>query len=169
MVHELQLTKNNAFKYSFTLTVSAHYQMSKLVLHWGYSPQPGSTHYLQKMSNDLFGIVDHKDDSSYVYVFKEAVGPKNNDHSVSYLTHFSKESGNEPSWNRRVHLFLDNARSTNKNCYFMSWAMELVQQQVLDYIRVSFMIAGHTKFAPHRLSAKWPSRLHAVMCLQLKS
>ena len=29
--------------------------------------------------------------------------------------------------------------------------MELVQQGVMDFIRVSFMVAGHTKFEPDRL------------------
>ena len=141
-------------QHTFTLTLSADYQMSKLVPYWGHSPQPGSTYYLQKLSNDLFGIVDHKDNTSQVYVFDETIGPKNADHTFSYLIHYIKESGNVPPWVRRVHIFLDNAGSTNKNCYFMSAAMELVQQKVLDYIRVSFMVAGHTKFAPDRLFAK---------------
>ena len=41
--------------------------------------------------------------------------------------------------------------STNKNCFTMSWAFEMVQQNVLDLVRVSFMIAGHTKFSPDLL------------------
>ena len=41
---------------------------------------------------------------------------------------------------------LDNTGSTNKNCYFMGWIMELVTESVLDYNRVSFMLASHTKF-----------------------
>lgn len=37
-----------------------------------------------------------------------------------------------PHWislklNKRVHIFMDNACSTNKNCYTMAWAMEMVQ------------------------------------------
>lgn len=77
--------------------------------------------------------MDHKDDSSYVYVFNEMVVPKNTDHTISYITHYLKGSRNVPSWILRVHLFLDNAESTNKN-YLMSWAMELVEQWVMDYI-----------------------------------
>ena len=45
--------------HNFTLVLSADYQMQKLVPYWGLSPQPGSTYYLQKLSNDIFGIVDH--------------------------------------------------------------------------------------------------------------
>ena len=40
--------------------------MQKLVPYWGISPEPGSTYYLQKLSYDLFGIVDHRDESSAV-------------------------------------------------------------------------------------------------------
>ena len=64
-------------KHCFTLVMSADYQMQKLVPYWGSSPQPGSTYYLQKLSYDLFGIVDHRDESSAVYVFDERVGHQN--------------------------------------------------------------------------------------------
>ena len=106
--------------------------MSKLVPHWGSSPQPGSAYYLQKLSNHLFGIVDHNDEKAHIYVFDEKVGPKNTHYTISYLMHHIKES--VPSWVRRIHIFLDNAGNTNKNCYLMSAAMELVQQRTLDYI-----------------------------------
>ena len=53
------VSEMNRLKHSFTLTVSADYQMSKLVPHWGYSPQPGGS-TICRNSNDLFRIVDHK-------------------------------------------------------------------------------------------------------------
>lgn len=34
-----------------------------------------------------------------------------------------------------------------------SWAMEMVQSLAISHIHISFMIAGHTKFAPDRLFA----------------
>ena len=55
---------------------------------------------------------------------------------------------------RRVHLFLDNASSTNKNCFTMAWAMEMIQQGKLDFIHVSFMIPGHAKCVPDLLFSK---------------
>ena len=102
--------------------------MSKLIPHWGHSPQPGSTYYLQKLSIDLFGLVDHRDESAHMYLFDETIGPKNTEHtkSLSYLCHYIEESDHFPSWVQRVHLFLDNAGSTNKKCHLMSAAMELV-------------------------------------------
>ena len=32
-----------------------------------------------------------------------------------------------------------------------SWAMEMVSSGKIDHVHISFMIAGHTKFAPDRL------------------
>ena len=136
-------------KHLFTAVLSVDYQMSKLVPSWGLSPQPGSTYYLQKLSNDILGIIDHRDGSGTLYIFDERVGPKNTDHTASYLFHFLQNA--MPTWSTRVHIFLDNACSTNKNASLMSWAMELIQQRKKEFLRISFMVAGHTKFEPDRL------------------
>ena len=86
----------------------------------------------------MFGIVNHATNKAAVYLFDERISP---DHTVSYLTHYL---AGLPDFVRRVHLFLDNASSTNKNCFTMAWAMEMIQQGKLDFIHVSFMIPGHT-------------------------
>ena len=48
---------------------------------------------------------------------------------------------------------LDNAGSTNKNKFYFSWCMELVESKLFDHVHVAFLIAGHTKFAPDRIFA----------------
>lgn len=141
-------------KHTFTLTFSCDYQMSKLVPYWGLSPQPGSTYYFQKLSHDILGIINHATDQGSVYLFDERVGPKNTDHTLSYFTHYLQESGNVPAWIKRIHLFMDNAGSTNKNCYTIAWALEMVQQKKFDFIRISFMIAGHTKFSVDQMFSR---------------
>ena len=140
-------------KHTFTLVFSADYQMNKLMPYWGQSPQPGSTYYLQKFSYDVLGLVDHREENGHVYLFSELIGPKNTDHTFSYLMHYIKCVDKVPSWIKRVQIFLNNAGSTNKNQYLMASVYECVQQGILNYFRVSFMIAGHTKFAPDRLFA----------------
>ena len=141
----------SSLKNKFNVVVSADYQMGKLVPYWGYSPQPGSTYYLQKLNHDVFGIVNHATNSSEVYLFDERVGPKNTDHTISYLLDWTSKL---PQWVKRVHLFLDNTSSTNKNCYLMAWACEMIQHGRLSFIRISFLIAGHTKFSPDLLFSK---------------
>jgi hypothetical protein len=138
-------------QHNFTATLSIDYQMQKLVPYWGQSPQPGSTYYLQKLLHDIFGVVDHREGHSTIYIFDETVGPKNTDHTMSLMTHFINDSGTLPPWTRRIHIFLDNTGSTNKNAFLMAWGMELVQHKVVDYLRFSFLIAGHTKFDVDRL------------------
>ena len=69
-------------KYGFTATISADYQQSKLIPSWGKTEQPGSTYYLQKVSHDVFGVVDHSKNNSVVYLFNERVGPKYTDHTL---------------------------------------------------------------------------------------
>lgn len=76
-------------KHKFNLVLSADYQMGKLIPNWGQSAQPGSTYYLQKLHHDILGIVNHASGSSAVYLFDERAGPKNTDHTISYLTHYS--------------------------------------------------------------------------------
>ena len=72
---------------------------------------------------------------------------------VHFLLHYLKSTDKVPRWIKRVHVFLDNASLTNKNQYMMGSVFECVQHDILNYFRVSFMIAGHTKFAPDRLFA----------------
>jgi len=73
MTDEERLT---VMKSKFKLVLAADYQMSKLVPYWGLSPQPGSTYYLQKLTHDIYGIVNHATNISAVYVFDEGFGPK---------------------------------------------------------------------------------------------
>ena len=142
--------KLQGLKESFILVLSSDYQMGKLLLSWCLSPQPSSTYYFQKLSCDILGIIDHRNGSAATYIFDERIGPKNTDHTVSYIMHYLK-SDKVPSWIRRVQLFMDNAGSTNKNQHVMGAAMEIVQQNLLSFFRISFKVVGHTKFDPGRL------------------
>ena len=150
-MEKLSQSELDTARHSFTLVLSADYQMQKLVPYWGFSPQPGSTYYQQKLSHDIFGIVNHGTEKTALYIFDETAGPKNTDHTVSYLEHYVCHSDKDPVWVRRVHFYLDNTGSTNKNGCFMGWMMDLIQENVLDSLRVSFMITGHTKFEVDRV------------------
>ena len=101
-------------KYGFTATISADYQQSKLIPSWGKTEQPGSTYYLQKVSHDVFGVVDHSKNNSVVYLFNERVGPKYTDHTLSFLTHYWNRLRQHHPWIHRLAIFLDNATCTNK-------------------------------------------------------
>ena len=148
-------------RHNFTAVLSVDFQMQKLLPYWGLSPQPGSTYYLQKLSHDIFGIVDHREDHSTLYIFNETVGPKNTDHTISLLMDYIRNHTAFPSWIKRLHIFLDNTGSTNKNAFFMGWGMEIIQQKCLDYLRFSFLVAGHTKFDVDRVFSITAKTFHS--------
>ena len=127
--------------------------MTKLIPFWGETAQPAITYYLRKVSHDLFGIVDHRDETKSITVFDERIGPKNTDHTVSLLSYYIQHSGLVPHWVKRVSIFMDNATSTNKYRYLIGWALEMVLHGVLETIRTPFLVTGHTKFAPDRVFA----------------
>jgi len=91
-----------ALQESFTLVLSADYQMTKLIPFWGETAQPAITYYLRKVSDDLFGTVDHRDESKYITVFDERIGTKNTDNTVSLLAYYIQRRGLVPHWVRRV-------------------------------------------------------------------
>ena len=138
-------------KHTFTLVLSADYQQAKLIPFWGRSEQLGSTYYLQKVSIEVFGVVDHREEGKYIYLFDERITPKNTDHTLSLLHITIQRIQTDHPWIKRIWVFLDNATSTNKNKYLFAWGMEIVDQSVLSFMCFSFMPAGHTKFAPDRL------------------
>ena len=123
----MKLKTLETLRHSFTAVLSCDFQMQKLIPYWGLSSQPGSTYYFQKLSHDIFGIVDHRENQSMLYIFDETVGPKNTDHTISLLMDYVRNSTAFPSWIKRLHIFLDNTGSTNKNAYFMGLGMEIIQ------------------------------------------
>ena len=150
---EDQKSELKILQHCFTLVISADYQQAKLIPFWGESEQPGSTYYLHKVSIEVFGISDHRNNTGHIDLFEEQLTPKNTDHTLSFLTNYWENIIEVYPWMRRLHIFLDNATSTNKNRYLFSWAVEMVKSGKVDMIHISFLIAGHTKFAPDRLFA----------------
>ena len=51
-------------RHTFTLVLSADYQQAKLIPYWGKSAQPACTYYMTKESYDIFGIVNHRDNTA---------------------------------------------------------------------------------------------------------
>lgn len=132
--------------------LSLDWQQSKLTPHWGLSAQPSETYYLRKLSHNIFGIVDHTLARNTVYVSDErAGGAKNADITISLIDHYLNHC--IPSWARHVCLFMDNG-ATNKNQFMIQWAMELVERNDYDSIRICFFVPGHGKSDADRLFSR---------------
>ena len=131
-----------SLQHSLTLMLSADYQQSKLIPSWGKTEQPGSTYYLQKVSHDIFGIIDHREEQVWCICSMRESVPR----MPITLCHFSHTMWKQSllAWIKRLALFLDNATSTKKNKFMFAWAMELVSTGTINHIHISFMLAGHT-------------------------
>ena len=141
-----------------TFTLSLDYQQSKLTPHWGFSAQPSETYYLRKLSHNIFGIVDHTLAKNAVYVLDErAGGAKNADITISSIDHYIHRQ--VPSWARHLCLFMDNG-ATNKNQFMIQWAMELVERNEYDTIRMCFFVPGHGKNDADRLFSRISHAFH---------
>lgn len=139
-------------KENFVCVIDADYQMTKLLPYWGYSAQPASTYYKQKLTYDNFGAVVHTDPANFFFLFHEAdVGSKTADHTISCLDRVI--TSHIPAWVRHVTIVLDNAQ-VNKNQFTVGFLGQLVNSGRLQTVRLLLMIPGHTKFSPDEVFAR---------------
>jgi len=75
-LNEDEIDELAGLKSKFDLVLSVDYQMSKMLPYWGNIAQSSSTYYPQKVSYDIYGIVDHRDESGHLYLLNKTVGPK---------------------------------------------------------------------------------------------
>ena len=143
--------KLQELKEKIIFTFSLDYQQAMLIPHWGFSAQPSETYYLRKLSNNIFGIINHTLNKNAIYVIEEQVcNTKNGDTTISLFDHYIQEL---PLWVRHVCLFMDNG-ATNKNQFLIQWAMELVERHDYDTIRMCFFVPGHAKNDVDRLFSR---------------
>ena len=69
---------------------------------------------MMKLSNDIFGITDHRTDTNTVFLFSEELRPKNTDHTISFLQLSISNVKKSYPWKSCVHIFLDNAGTPTK-------------------------------------------------------
>eukprot|EP00475_Leptophrys_vorax_P023095 TRINITY_DN3148_c0_g1_i1.p1 TRINITY_DN3148_c0_g1~~TRINITY_DN3148_c0_g1_i1.p1 ORF type:complete len:175 (-),score=40.71 TRINITY_DN3148_c0_g1_i1:183-707(-) len=96
----------------------------------------------------------HEEEANYVYICEESAGgPKNSDHTISFLKSFLFEDFLQRfPWIRHV-CFLDNSRITKAQC-LINWGVEVVNQGLLESLEFSYLVVGHTKFAPDCLFSR---------------
>lgn len=78
-----------------------------------------------------------------------------------------QNSGLVPHWDKHVCIFMDNATLTNKNCYLIGWALEIVQYKDFDVIRLLFLVTRHTKVCTWPFVCKCCKLLQDAKCLYL--
>ena len=126
--------------YSFDFAQQVHYPSNPM--------QPGPIYFKTPRKCAIFGIMCEAIPQQVNYLIDEAsdVG-KGANTTISYVHHFFEYHGlGETS----VHLHADNCSGQNKNNYFVWYLAWRTILQLHLSVRYSFLIAGHTKFAPDR-------------------
>lgn len=126
--------------YSFDFAQQVHYPSNPM--------QPGPIYFKTPRKCAIFGIMCEAIPQQVNYLIDEAsdVG-KGANTTISYVHHFFEYHGlGETS----VHLHADNCSGQIKNNYFVWYLAWRTILQLHISVRYSFLIAGHTKFAPDR-------------------
>ena len=124
--------------YSFDMAQQVHYPSSPL--------QPGPLYFLTPRKCAIFGVVCEALPRQVNYLIDEAsVTGKGANSVVSMLHHFFDVHGLGES---HVHLHADNCVGQNKNNTMVQYLMWRVLTGLHRTITLSFMVVGHTKFAP---------------------
>ncbi|XP_077995114.1 uncharacterized protein LOC144448701 isoform X1 [Glandiceps talaboti] len=134
-------------KTNYVACFSIDYKMVVTVPQWHLTPQPAISYYKMKLCVDEAVIVHHNFGKAYSYIFDERCGPKNSNHTLSILDKHMRSL--DLSWTTKAMVFMDNAPSTNKNTWLVCWIKEMMERhETLQYIRICFLLAGHSKFMP---------------------
>ena len=133
-----------------TLDCTMHYSFDYAQqIHIPSNPmQPGPIFFKTPRKCGIFGVMCEGITRQVNYLIDEAsaVG-KGANATISYVHHHFEQHGLGET---RAHLHADNCSGQNKNNYFLWYLAWRTISKLHHTINYSFMIAGHTKFAPDR-------------------
>lgn len=110
--------------------------------------QPGPIYFKTPRKCGIFGVMCEGVTRQVNYLIDEAstVG-KGANTTISYLHHYLEKHGLGET---HAYLHADNCSGQNKNNYFLWYLAWRTINKLHHLINYSFLIAGHTKFAPDR-------------------
>ena len=127
-----------AAHYSFDMAQQVHYPFDPL--------QPGPMYFLTPRKCGIFGVCNEALPRQVNYLIDEAVDTgKGANNIISKLHHFFATHG---SGEEEVHLHADNCAGQNKNNAMVHYLAWRVMTGLHKHITLSFLVVGHTKFAP---------------------
>ena len=116
--------------------------------HSQQSVQRGPIYFKTPRKCGIFGMICEAIPRQVNYLIDEAsnVG-KGANSTISYVHHYFENHGLEET---HAHLYADNCSAQNKNNTFLWYLAWRIIKELHKHISYSFLIAGHTKFAPDR-------------------
>lgn len=133
---------------SFTGTMHYSFDYAQQI-HIPSNPmQPGPIYFKTPRKCGIFGVICEAIPRQVNYLIDEAVSVgKGANSTISYVHHYFANHGLGET---NVHLHADNCSGQNKNNFFLWYLAWRVINELHQRITYSFLIAGHTKFAPDR-------------------
>ena len=125
----------------------AHYSfdLAQQVMHPHDPMQPGPIYFMVPRRCQVFGVHAEGTSQQVNYLIDEAVTlGKGANVVVSLLHHYLETRGDASSF----HLHADNCAGQNKNKTMLWYLLWRCANKLNTDILLSFMLAGHTKFAP---------------------
>ena len=131
---------NGTVHYSFDYAQQIHIPSNPM--------QPGPIYFKTPRKCGIFGVMCEGAGRQVNYLIDEAstVG-KGANSTISYVHHYLETHGLKET---HAYLHADNCTGQNKNNYFLWYFAWRVINELHQTINYSFLIAGHTKFAPDR-------------------
>ena len=144
--------------YSFDMAQQVHYPSDPL--------QPGPIYFLTPRKCGIFGVCCEAVPRQINYLIDEASDTgKGANTIVSMLHHFFEHHGMGES---HLHLHADNCVGQNKNNTMLHYLMWRVMVGLHRQITLSFLIVGHTKFAPDWCFGLLKQRFRRTMVSNLR-
>ena len=131
---------NTTMHYSFDYAQQVHIPSNPM--------QPGPIYFKTPRKCGIFGITNEAIPRQVNYLIDEAVDVgKGANSTISYVHHYFANHGLGET---HAHLHADNCSGQNKNNFFLWYFAWRIITELHHRITYSFLIAGHTKFAPDR-------------------
>ena len=129
---------NAKIHYSFDYTQQVHIPSNPF--------QPGPIYFKTPRKCGIFGVICEGLPRQVNFVIDEACSTgKGANPTISYVHHYFKKHGLGET---DTHLNADNCAGQNKNNYFLWYLAWRTMMNLHHTITYSFLVAGHTKFAP---------------------
>ena len=110
--------------------------------------QPGPIYFKTPRKCGIFGMICEAIPRLVNYLIDEASNlGKGANSTISYVHHYFENHGLGET---QAHLHADNCSGQNKNNTFLWYLAWRIITELHKHISYSFLIAGHTKFAPDR-------------------
>ena len=142
--------QNRENRTASSLAASVHYSFDYAQqVHIPSNPmQPGPIYFKTPRKCGIFGVMCKGISQQVNFLIDEAASTgKGANATISYVHYYLEHYGLGET---NAHFHADNCAGQNKNNYFMWYFAWRTLVQLHQSITYSFLIAGHTKFAPDR-------------------